>query len=219
MNGNIILYQNNNSLIKDSTFVEHTPILDVSSTKELNYIKLYDNSIPYILCDEIIELFEKSNLKHEGITFNGLNKNIKDTIDLDIPNNEIWLNINNFLNDELSRRLQNYIKNVEQTAFDKDMFIYQPYLIQKYKKNSGKYIEHSDEYICKEINSYRCVTFIWYLNDVNKGGETVFWGDYKITPKKGRLIFFPALWCFPHKGNIPLSSDKYIITGWINIKY
>jgi hypothetical protein len=23
------------------------------------------------------------------------------------------------------------------------------------------------------------------------------------------------VWCFPHRGNIPISSDKYIITGWL----
>ena len=182
----------------------------------LNYIKIYDSSIPNILCDEIINLYEKSNTRYEGLTFNGLNKDIKYATDMKIPNNDdLWLNINNYLNDELSRRLQNYINNVKQLTIDNDLFIYEPYLIQKYKQNNGKYLEHCEDYYCEEIHSQRFITFIWYLNDVNDGGETVFWGDYKITPKKGRLVLFPALWCFPHKGNIPLSNDKYIVTGWL----
>jgi hypothetical protein len=184
----------------------------------LNYIKQYDNSIPDILCDEIIDLFEQSDLKYEGITYNGLNKNVKDTIDMRIPNNDnIWLNIHNYLTNEITRRLQNFMNDVKQTSLDTDMFIHEPYLIQKYKQNSGKYVQHSDDYYSKELNSYRCITFIWYLNDVENGGETVFWDDYKISPKKGKLVLFPALWCFPHKANIPLSNDKYILTGWINI--
>lgn len=182
-----------------------------------NYIKIYDNSIPNILCDEIIDLYEKSNLKYEGITFSGLNKNVKDSTDLGIPKNDsLWLNINNFLNDELSRRFTNYFNNIKQVSLKSDIFIQHNYLIQRYKKNIGNYIDHSDQHV--EGESYRCVTFIWYLNDVSKGGETVFWNTYKITPKKGRLIFFPSLWCFPHRGNIPLSNDKYIITGWLYIK-
>ena len=61
----------------------------------------------------------------------------------------------------------------------------------------------------------RHLTFLWYLNDVEEGGETEFWGQYGIKPEAGKLILFPASWTFPHKANVPISSDKYIITGWL----
>jgi hypothetical protein len=186
------------------------------SENTFNYIKTYYNSIPNILCDEIINLFEKSNTKYEGITLGGLNKDINDTTDLNIPtNDDVWLNINKYLNDEISRRLQDYINDVKNVLICRNFHIFDKYLIQKYTKNVGKYIEHTDDSYSEKYNSNRYITFIWYLNDVNKGGETLFWGDYKITPKKGKLVLFPSLWCFPHKGNIPLSNDKYIITGWL----
>ena len=65
------------------------------------------------------------------------------------------------------------------------------------------------------MDQERHITFIWYLNDVNDGGETAFDGIYKIRPKSGKLVLFPASWTYPHCGKMPLSSDKYIITGWI----
>ena len=57
----------------------------------------------------------------------------------------------------------------------------------------------------------------WYLNDVEDGGETEFCGDFTIRPEVGKLIFFPASWCYPHRGKMPISGDKYIITGWLHI--
>ena len=64
--------------------------------------------------------------------------------------------------------------------------------------------------------TYRVLTYLFYLNDIDEGGETEFFGgDIKIIPKAGKLIIFPASWTFPHCGKMPISSNKYIITGWI----
>jgi hypothetical protein len=65
---------------------------------------------------------------------------------------------------------------------------------------------------------HRVITYLWYLNDVNDGGETEFCGDFKVKPRAGKLVLFPASWCYPHKGIMPLSNNKYIITGWLHIK-
>jgi hypothetical protein len=59
------------------------------------------------------------------------------------------------------------------------------------------------------------LTYIWYLNDVNEGGETIIWDNHKIKPTTGKLLLFPATWTYPHSGLMPISNDKYIITGWI----
>jgi hypothetical protein len=51
---------------------------------------------------------------------------------------------------------------------------------------------------------------------VNEGGETEFFnGRIKIKPEKGKLLLFPSTWTFMHKGNTPISSNKYIVTGWL----
>ena len=63
------------------------------------------------------------------------------------------------------------------------------------------------------------LTYIWYLNDVIEGGETEFFGNYKIKPEVGKLVLFPACWSFPHCGLMPISSNKYIITGWLYLSF
>jgi hypothetical protein len=33
----------------------------------------------------------------------------------------------------------------------------------------------------------------------------------------GKLLLFPASWVFPHRGKMPISEDKYIVTGWFHV--
>ena len=64
---------------------------------------------------------------------------------------------------------------------------------------------------------YRVITFLWYLNTVEEGGETELLGSVNIKPERGKLLLFPASWTFPHRGKMPISHDKYIVTGWFHV--
>lgn len=171
------------------------------------------SSIPNELCDEIIFNFENENItnKYEGITISGLNKKIKNTTDFVISsNNEIWNKIHSFLEKELHNNLIIYTTNLH---IDKPFLIHSIFMMQKYVKNEGLFTYHHDFNV--KDNNYRVITFIWYLNDVDEGGETEIIGKYKIKPEKGKILLFPADWCSVHCGKIPISNDKYIITGWL----
>jgi len=61
----------------------------------------------------------------------------------------------------------------------------------------------------------RYLVFLWYLNDVQEGGETVFPDlALRIAPKTGRLLMFPPYWMFQHEGLPPISGDKYIFSTY-----
>jgi prolyl 4-hydroxylase len=61
----------------------------------------------------------------------------------------------------------------------------------------------------------RYLVFLWYLNDVEAGGETAFPAlNLEIQPKAGRLLMFPPYWMFQHEGRPPLSGDKYIFSTY-----
>jgi hypothetical protein len=173
-------------------------------------------------------MFELENNTFQGITVSGINKHVKDTSDLMIPKQDkIWYKIENFLYKELKEALAEYLKLIHQGYNDSnertfsffinnndlqaDMF-----MIQKYEKQEGKYIYHNDFHVDFSQEKYRVLTYLWYLNDVHDGGETEFWGgDFNIKPETGKLILFPACWSYPHRGKMPISNNKYIITGWL----
>jgi len=194
------------------------------------YIYMNKTSLSPILCDNIIEYFEEDKDKRKGSTFGGINTGIKDTLDLIIPNDNNkeckWSKIVECLNYEILHNIKKYVKNINEmiknnqdnddyNLFSTKPVTYSVFQIQKYIKNTGKYIYHDDAHILWESKTQRVFTYLWYLNNIDDGGETEFWGDYKIKPECGKLIIFPACWTFPHRGKIPLSDNKYILTGWV----
>lgn len=90
---------------------------------------------------------------------------------------------------------------------------------QKYSKGQGGYpYWHSEIYPQPASTEalHRNLLFMFYLNDVEKGGETEFYYQgKKITPKAGRMVIAPAGFTHTHRGNKPISNDKYILTSWV----
>lgn len=199
------------------------------------YIYINETSLSKIVCNELINIFENSQNKYDGLTHGGLNKKIKDTTDISIPSNDkTWFKYHKLLKEELFRNLKNYIDLIDNYSNDyNNSNLNSPYkfshiecqkgmrvkvfLMQKYDKCKGRYIYHNDSRIDVKIKEQRIITFLWYINDVEEGGETCFGDEIQIRPEQGKLILFPSCWTFPHCGKMPISSDKYIITGWIYI--
>ena len=181
-----------------------------------------DNALSTEVCNDIIQKYEDNiDLGHDGCTLGGVNKHIKDTTDLNIPmqNTNMLFELNNVLYESLISNVKLYCKKLEEnhgTKIIKNQKLYDlGYMIQKYNKNQGKYVYHNDFAHYKDIKKRRIITYLWYLNDVEEGGVTEFWKRKTIKPEAGKLLLFPASWTFPHCGQMPISHDKYIITGWL----
>ncbi|AMV23399.1 hypothetical protein VT84_03250 [Gemmata sp. SH-PL17] len=101
------------------------------------------------------------------------------------------------------------------------MKLYRPGQIsaQKYLKGVGGYHHwHSEIYprdaACETL--HRVLLFMFYLNTVADGGETAFYHQNRtIRPQRGRMVIAPAGFTHTHKGCVPLSGDKWILTSWV----
>jgi hypothetical protein len=180
------------------------------------YIYIDEHSLSPEICSKIINIYNNSNNKRKGLSANGYNNSIKNTIDFDLLTCDDCYNINILLLNELNNALNHYkmqIENGDYKHFNNRYLKSTSLQFQHYIKNVGNFVYHTDNSIMFDKNEERVLVYMWYLNDVSSGGETDFI-DFKIKPTAGKLVIFPSTWTYPHCANIPISNDKYIITGW-----
>lgn len=181
------------------------------------YIQIYENALSKELCEKIIKIFNENENEHkDGVVASGLDKNTKITremyfnkMPLSVYDKELFDNLHTYLIQY--GKYNNIIPMLTQDIEDTG------YQLQKYVANEGFYKWHHDSATKMNNNnkiSNRIITYLWYLNDVQEGGETLF-QNFKIKPKQGSLLLFPATWSYKHCAAMPISNDKYIITGWI----
>ena len=85
--------------------------------------------------------------------------------------------------------------------------------IKRYRTGTGNFLDHVD--VGDSISARRFLVFFVYLNDVAEGGGTEFPDlDLTISPVCGTMLVFPSLWTFLHRGNVPISNDKYILGSY-----
>jgi len=103
--------------------------------------------------------------------------------------------------------------------FMKVLYRLGPIQAQKYEAGKGNYnYWHCEVYPQAPQNEplHRTLLFMFYLNDVTEGGQTEFYYQQQaIAPKRGRMVIAPAYFTHTHRGCIPVSNDKYILTSWI----
>lgn len=191
-----------------------------------NLIYTINNSLDISFCNTLISIYNQKELENKiqfsKITGDRIKKNIRNSsyicVNYDLP--QIYYNI---LNQKLKEAFKEYLLHIKKYNINlenfnnKNLKIFESNIsLTKYIKNTGFYTFHNDFNVDVQ-NGFRLLTFIWYINDVTIGGETEFINGTKILPKQGKLLLFPSTWTYVHRGNIPISSDKYILVGWLEL--
>jgi hypothetical protein len=89
--------------------------------------------------------------------------------------------------------------------------------VQKTLTGEGYHVWHAENVGAMHRN--RVLAWSLFLNDVAEGGETEFLHqNVRFEPKKGRMLVFPAYFTHIHRGNPPLTGEKFIATGWAEYK-
>ncbi len=87
-------------------------------------------------------------------------------------------------------------------------------IIKRYAANEDEGFQPHFDSIYEKSNRY--MVFLWYLNDVDEGGETRFTDlDFNVQARCGRLLMFPPYWMYQHAGLSPISNAKYIISTYL----
>jgi len=186
-----------------------------------NFIGVYDNWIPAADCKKTIEIFERAvKFKHTVNRQHFENAPLLQKEDNQFfasnSNHDFWFQEMKYLLVNFDVALKHYerVTGVKE-AFDIPEFNYTTLKIQKTLPTQGYHVWHV-EHGKGFDNQKRALVFTIYLNDVEEGGETEFLHFSKrIKPKTGRVVIWPASFPYVHRGNPPLSGDKYLLTSWM----
>ena len=190
-----------------------------------DYVKVYDNVLSHQTCEHIIRRFELSGRKTDGFsaTVDGLKDNgWKRNMEIHISSEPEFKDIDQLIFKTLSLYATKYISEMNSMFGEEPMlsekFYDTGYLVKRYDVNNGWFNWHHDSCVEDSGSAYRIAGIIFYLNNVFHGGKTEFSFGTSIKPVTGRLAIFPATWQFMHKGAIPISNKKYIITSFLYSK-
>jgi hypothetical protein len=180
-----------------------------------NHIGIFKNFMPNNMIDSYVNYFDKC--EQQGAVYSRqVDKTLVedssiDTIrDMNVPmtyNNKPFIDM--FFQEIYSLYTQKY-SYLKQLATHNILEV----KIQKTKIGGGYHIWHCENSKMKSRN--RILAFMAYLNDVVEGGETEFlYQKCRFKPERNTMLVWPAQFTHVHRGNPPLSNDKYIITGWV----
>ncbi len=176
------------------------------------FFGIYDGELDPSFCRDIIRRFEADDRKVRGMAGGGaggaVDRRVKATTEILLwTHSKGWEDVNKAIVRSLKSRLKDYLQQFRQ-AFPIGIYPEEP-RITRYLKGEGFYAWHSDNI---GRSPTRVITAIWYLNSVERGGETWYkWQDQAVRPVEGRLLLCPVGWPFIHRGNPPESGPKYIL--------
>jgi hypothetical protein len=180
-----------------------------------NFFWVKDEAISPELCKNLIKKFEMSPNKEPGRAGFHYIPTHKQSTDLFISGLPEFAEEDQSLSTALTLGVNEYVHQLKQIPWALN-FRDTGYKVQRTEPGQF-YHWHSDFYIDLDFRYVRVLTFIWYLNDITDGGETEFYNGFKVQPKQGRLLMFPADYTVYHRGVPPVSETKYICTGWMHI--
>jgi hypothetical protein len=187
-----------------------------------NFIGTFDNYLPDIIIDNTLNWFKKEEDRRN--IYNRLNSEDcsdvykkDETVFLDFVEHAGWMQ-------EIPGLVQNLIFVTKLYTKEVPLQYYMNYTdldfnqmrIQKTLPGGGYHLWHIESGDTLHMLK-RVLVFTIYLNDVEEGGETEFlYQSLRVKPVKGRIVMWPASFPFVHRGNPPLSKEKYILTSWLS---
>lgn len=180
------------------------------------YVSVFDTALPPLVCQSLIEKFEGDQEHKVSTDF----KEVRHFTEINISQH--WQNEHEMFVACVQEAWKTYM-SVQQIPFDiqwPKQFGYEGFRMKRYLPNGlDEFRLHTD--VGSYSSARRFVSFLWYLNTVTEGGSTGF-GHRQETPLldipavQGRLLIFPPLWTHPHWGSKPISSSKYVVSGYLH---
>lgn len=180
----------------------------------LDLVGVYEDALDINICKKLIALTDK--IKKPG---QSEQSDTGDNLDEINPHNYAAFKryiprIYNILNQV--REIHFNLKSPERISFSP---ILEPLHIERYSSNGSNRVSHPTGPI-NNATASRLFVMLAYLNDVKKGGETVFdYLDAEVKPKAGTVVIFPYMRMYRYADEQPISNAKYVLSTYVRFSY
>ncbi|KZC17389.1 2OG-Fe(II) oxygenase [Rhodanobacter sp. FW510-R12] len=178
------------------------------------YVQVFDDSLPVSFCQQLVASFHQARDRHvtrrKGWRA-GLDESSWTELDITPLADDAF---KGFFYRKIDDYLSLYNRQFGLTIPVPTSTLLDSLRIKRYVAGSGEAFQPHFDSLGEVSNRY--MVFLWYLNDVEKGGETEFCDlGIKVSARTGRLLMFPPYWMFQHAGRPPISGDKYILSTYL----
>ena len=197
------------------------------SIEHKDFIGFYRNVFPDGYCQHMIkefDIFESRSVGTNRQESDGVERHIKNdyqifrdvNLDLRPHNLELFDNkrTGDIFFDGLQKCFDDY-SNIYSTLKN-DKIRAATMKMQRTTTGGGYHVWHHET--GNGVSGNRVITYMLYLNTLpdTSNGETEFlYQGLRIRPEENLMLFWPAGYTHPHRGNPVYGSiNKYIITGW-----
>jgi prolyl 4-hydroxylase len=178
------------------------------------YVRTYDHNLTDSLCRQLIDSFgslqrfQKQNGR--GIRA-GLEASAWTELNVTRLSDAAFLSM---LRSFVDAALERYNRDIGLPIGIPNTPLLADFVMKRYRPGQNEQFQLHFDAINFVANRY--LVMMWYLNDVDVGGETEFPQlNTKIQARTGRLLMFPPYWMYQHQGLPPESGDKYILSTYL----
>jgi hypothetical protein len=182
------------------------------------FVQGYPGALSQQACDDIVARFEADSRKYPSRTATRVNPLIRSGTMLEIPRYEEWADVCQLVTQVTRRCLDDYAQRYPSLQFlaRPENSLLTPPIIERIEPGQG-YGYHVDAGAGGTHD--RIVSGLFYLRDIDEGGETEFpFQLMHVKPKAGLLLLFPPFWTHLHRGVSPVSAVKYNITNFVVLR-
>ncbi len=183
-----------------------------------DYVRVIDDAVPAELCASIIDLFEQDAVRHhyDGDRYIELDIFARRTGISWLPGKiDQWKPIADELVSIVNTLMSAYVQTWDPLAMLPKQYAMEGMRVKAYRVNQHSFKLHVDQ--GNRDSAARFLSFLLYLND-NTAGTEFIRPPVTIAARQGRAVIFPPNWQYPHIGQMPHDTDKYILSTYLHYK-
>ena len=178
-----------------------------------NFIHIERGLIPKDTCRFVIDSIKNESWSSNMWSTDGKDNFSYPTKELDVL--EATPDLEDILNPLISLSVKYYNDFIGSEKVSQ-VTCFSPVRFNRYQKGQTMRIhcDHIKTLFEGEVRGIPVLSIIINFNDDYKGGDLIFWDDYKVDLGEGDVVVFPSLFLFPHRIEEVTENIRYSGVAW-----